>query len=65
MLGDAEDHERGVVAVVDALHGLEVAVNCVEGLPVELMEEEVGFADLLLLAARACNSGIRRGGSDA
>lgn len=27
MFGDAEDHEIGVVAAVDALHGLEDAVN--------------------------------------
>lgn len=62
MFGDADDHESGVVAVVEALHGLEDVVNCVDGLLIELIDEEAGFTERLLLAAKACNSGISRGG---
>jgi len=43
-LGEAEDHERGVVAAVEALHGLEDVVNCVDGLLTELIDEDAaGF----------------------
>lgn len=46
MLGDAEDQETGVVAAVEALqalHGLEDAVNCVEGLLIEVIDDEAGL----------------------
>jgi len=42
MLGDAEDQETGVVVAVEALQGLEDAVNCVEGLLIELIDDEAG-----------------------
>lgn len=46
-LGEAEDHDIGVVVVVDALHGLDEVVSCVEahveGLLIELIEEDPGF----------------------
>lgn len=53
MLGDVEDQETGVVAAVEALHGLEDAVNCVEGLLIELIDDEAGLFERLLLAASA------------
>lgn len=63
-LGDAEDHDIGVVVFVDALHGLEDVVNCVEGLLILLIEDEFGLIGILF-ATSACNSGINRGGSSA
>jgi len=52
----------GVVAAVEALQGLLEEVNCVDGLLIELIEDEAGLEGRLLLAANACSSGINRGG---
>lgn len=42
IFGDADDHDIGVVVFVDALHGLEDVVNCVEGLLILLIDEDTG-----------------------
>lgn len=62
-LGEADDHEMGVVVFVDALHGLDDVVNCVEGLLMLLIDDDAGLMTGILLATNACNSGISRGGS--
>lgn len=60
-LGEAEDHETGVV-VADALHRLVELVSCVDGLPTELREAEGackgGSGGGGLAAASACSSGM-------
>lgn len=43
----------GVVAAVDALHGLDEVVNCVEGLLIEPIDDDAGLLRRLLLAASA------------
>ena len=62
IFGDADDHETGVVAAVDALHGLDDAVNCVEGLLMKLCADDSPYEGRLPPAANACSSGMRRGG---
>jgi hypothetical protein len=61
--GDAEDHDVGVVVVVDTLQGLGELENCVEGLLTELRDLLDAWGNLVDAAARACSSGISRGGS--
>jgi len=51
--GDAEDQEMGVVAAVEALQGLEDAVNCVDGLLIELIDDDAALLGRPVLAARA------------
>ena len=65
IFGEAEDQDRGVVVFVDALQGLEEVVNWVEGLLMLLIDEDAGLCIGTLLAARACNSGMSRGGNSA
>ena len=51
------------MVAVDALQGLDDAVNCVEGLLILLMDDEAGSEGRTWLAAKACNSGMSLGGS--
>lgn len=56
--GDADDHDVGVVVVVDTLQGLVEFENRVEGLLIELTDVLNASGRLVNGAARACNSGI-------
>lgn len=60
--GDADDHEVGVVVVVEALQGLGEAVNWVDGLLNVLIVLIAGVGLRYVVAAKACNSGISLGG---
>lgn len=62
MLGEVDDHEMGVVVVVDSLQGLLVLEVQVDGLLREPAELFSGSWYLVGEAASACNSGINRGG---
>lgn len=60
--GEADDQDIGVVAAVDALHGLGEEVNCVDGLLTVLIVLMAGVGRLCAFAAKACSSGMSRGG---
>jgi hypothetical protein len=64
-LGEADDHDVGVVIVVDSLQGLLELDSHVDGLSIELVELFRGTWYRADDAASACSSGISRGGRSA
>ncbi len=64
-LGELDDHDVGVVIVVDSLQGLLELDSHVDGLSIELVELFNGTWFRAGDAARACSSGISRGGRSA
>lgn len=65
MPGDADDHDVGVVVVVEALQGFGEPENRVEGVLNELTDLLDVSRCLVDEEASACNSGISRGGKSA
>ncbi len=65
ILGEADDHDIGVVVVVEVLQGLGELEKRVDGLLIELTDLLEASACLADDAARACNSGMSLGGRSA